>query len=77
MWQPGGQLNTTYANWYKTRSTVLGTLGDYRPQRTADGDAADSPLLNRIPAGFAYAPFDMNGTAIPNDGTGAAGAYQA
>lgn len=77
VWHRGGALNTNYANWYKRRSTTLGDLGDYRPQRIADGDAANSPLLNRIPAGMAWAPFDMNGTAIPNDGTGAAGPFQA
>ena len=69
VWQPGGQLNTTYANWYTTRSTALGTPGDYSPP-------GGSPLLNRIPAGMAWGPFDMYGTTIPNDGTGAAGAYQ-
>jgi hypothetical protein len=35
-----------------------------------------APLLNRIPAGMAWGPFDMYGTAIDNTGLGAAGAYQ-
>lgn len=35
-----------------------------------------SGLLNRIPAGMAWGPFDMYGTAIDNTGLGAAGAYQ-
>lgn len=47
-----------------------GTPGNYSPQ------AGVSPLLNRIPAGMAWGPFDMYGTAIDNTGLGAAGAYQ-
>lgn len=69
VWQPGGQLNTNYANWYTTRSSGTGVAGDYRPA------AGTSPLLSRIPSGMAYGLFDMLGAAIPNDGTGPAGAY--
>jgi len=46
---------------------------------TGDGnyriDAA-SDARNRVPAGCATLPFDLNGTARKNDGTGAAGAYE-
>lgn len=35
-----------------------------------------SPLLNRIPANKRHAAFTLRGTAIPNDGTAAAGANQ-
>lgn len=80
VWARGGALNQNFGNFYKTRvatGLALTDTVDYRPKRIVDGDGVDSPLLNRIPAGMAYAPFDIVGTAIPNDGTGAAGAYQA
>lgn len=80
VWARGGAIQQTFADYYKLRVATGLTLTDtvdYRPKRIADGDGVDSPLLNRIPAGKAYAPFDIVGTAIPNDGTGAAGPYQA
>lgn len=43
--------------------------GDYRI-----GAASDA--RNRVPAGFATLPFDLDGTPRRNDGTGAAGAYE-
>jgi hypothetical protein len=35
-----------------------------------------SDARNRVPAGFATLPFDLDGTPRRNDGTGAAGAYE-
>lgn len=43
--------------------------GDYMP-------ATGSVLLSRVPSGEAVLPFDLAGNAIPNDGTGDAGAIQ-
>ena len=43
--------------------------GDYHP-------AAGSGLLDRIPAGRGYLPWDLEGVARKGDGTGAAGAYE-
>jgi hypothetical protein len=43
--------------------------GDYHLQ-------ASSPLLNMIPSGYAVLPYDLDGVARRNDGTGAAGAYE-
>jgi hypothetical protein len=43
--------------------------GDYTPD-------AGSVLLSRVPAGGAVLPYDLAGNAIPNDGTGDAGAIQ-
>lgn len=57
-----------YVNDASYAGTNLGN-GDYTP-------APGSILLNRIPAGMAIMPFDINGVAIPNDGTGAIGAIQ-
>lgn len=37
---------------------------------------ASSEARNRVPAGFAVLPFDLDGKARRNDGTGAAGAYE-
>ena len=72
-WSRGGIFNGgLFADAYEARasSADVFAVGDYRPK------AATSPLLGRIPAGRAFAPFDILGTAIPDDGTGAAGAYQ-
>lgn len=44
-------------------------LGDYTPGPLSE-------LIGAIPAGAAPMPFDLWGTAFPNDGTGAAGAVQ-
>lgn len=43
--------------------------GDYHP-------ATGSTLLNCVPAGGAVIPGDLTGRKIPNNGTGAAGAFQ-
>jgi hypothetical protein len=43
--------------------------GNYTP-------TTSSVLLNRIPAGKAVLPYDLHGLPIPNDGTGAIGAFQ-
>ncbi len=37
---------------------------------------ASSDARNRVPAGFAALPFDLDGTPRHNDGSGAAGAYE-
>lgn len=79
-WGRGGAINATWANYFKTRTggalASFTTWGDYRPQSTAAGDANDSPLLNRVPAGSAVSPFDLSGVTRLNDGSGAAGAYE-
>jgi len=46
-----------------------GTKRDYRPSTSSD-------LVDRIPTGERYVPFDIFGFDIPNDGTGAIGARQ-
>jgi hypothetical protein len=72
-WSRGGiQNGGTFDVAYEARASAADVfaLGDYRPK------AGTSPLLNRIPAGRAYAPFDILGVPIPDDGTGSAGAYQ-
>jgi hypothetical protein len=48
----------------------LGGNGDYTP-------TAGSDLLNRVPAAWAWMPYDLNGNRRATDGTGAAGAYAA
>lgn len=79
-WGRGGSINATWANYFKSRTGgALGAFtawGDYRPQSIAAGDANDSPLLARVPAGAAVTPFDLLGVARRNDGTGAAGPYE-
>lgn len=76
----GGGLATDYTTYYKNPTGggtfTVSQLGDYRPKSIAAGDAVDSPLLNRIPSGAAVVPFDLDGNARLNDGTGAAGPYE-
>jgi hypothetical protein len=59
---------------FKSRQTYNGSTsgagnGDYHLTST-------SPLLNMVPAGEAVLPYDLDGIARRNDGTGAAGAYE-
>ncbi len=73
-------LAIDYSTYYKSPTGGTGftvsQLGDYRPKSIAAGDAVDSPLLGRMPAGMAVSPFDLDGTPRRNDGTGAAGPYE-
>ena len=79
-WGRGGSINTTWANYYKTRTggalSSFTTWGDYRPQSIAAGDANDSPLLARVPTNAAVSPFDLSGVTRLTNGTGAAGPYE-
>jgi hypothetical protein len=50
-------------------TTVGAGNGDYHL-------TASSPALNMIPSGYAVLPYDLDGVARRNDGTGAAGAYE-
>lgn len=66
-----------YTTYYK-QPTGGGTFsatdwGDYTPKSKDSGDAVDSPLLNRIPAGCQVRPFDLFGYPTLNNGKGAAG----
>jgi hypothetical protein len=80
VWGRGGAINAAWANYFKTRTggtlASFTTWGDYRPQSLAASDAADSPLLNRVPQDFAVSPFDLLGVTRLNNGTGAAGPYE-
>ena len=69
---PRSAFNIGHGNMYVSNTGTYGSnnaadLGDYRPK---------AALLNVIAAGRAAYPKDLNGTPIPNDGTGAAGAVQ-
>ncbi len=72
-------LNTTlpgtlggYDFHYTNNASYTGTAagnGDYHPTDL-------SPSLNLVSSGSALLPYDIEGTARKNDGTGAAGAYE-
>ncbi len=64
-------LTTGTPGYTDDQSLTGGTAGngDYTP-------ATGSALLNRVTSGGSVFPFDLYGTAIRNDGTGAAGAIQ-
>jgi hypothetical protein len=67
--------NVSYASIWEDAQFNSGDTPD--PNGAGDGDytpVEDGPLADKIPAGFAVLPYDINGVVIPNDGTGYAGA---
>jgi hypothetical protein len=68
----GCQDDIGYSNMYVNDLSLTGNDSSY----TGGNYTPKSALLNRVPSGLAVAPFDLVGTAIPNNGTGAAGALQ-
>ena len=71
VWGADEDAKADFLKFYRDRAA-----NDYRPNAKSTGDALDSPLLDRVPAGYAALPFDLVGTPRLNDGTGAAGAYE-
>lgn len=80
-------LETTTADdteFYGLNATTTGSAGfvDDQSSSGSQGGNGDytpdtgSALLSALASGVAIASFDMNGVAIPNDGTGAIGALQ-
>lgn len=67
-----GHVGSNENPQYTTNASYTGTAaggGDYHL-------TASSPALNFIRSGAAVLPYDIEGTARRNDGTGAAGAYE-
>jgi len=70
---PGSAINIGNANAVENDNSFTGTNASYLMVTELLPKAA---LRNRIPAGQARVSHDLKGRGVPNNGTGAAGAYQ-